>query len=53
MAELSPEQAAVGIYKEIEYFSSPGSNRNQKSPSFGKQQYSVKSAALTGQLMVK
>ncbi|EDO43312.1 predicted protein [Nematostella vectensis] len=53
MAELSPEQAAVGIYKD-ERFGTPPSYADRKAVGLGRQQYTsiTKPAALTGQLNV-
>ena len=52
MGELSPEQAAVGIYKD--YITTPPSYADRKSVGLGKQQYTAitKPAALTGELYV-
>ena len=52
MGELSPEQAAVGIYKD--YITTPPSYADRKAVGLGKQQYTAitKPAALTGELYV-
>ena len=52
MGELSPEQAAVGIYKD--YITTPPFYADRKSVGLGKQQYTAitKPAALTGELYV-
>ena len=52
MGELSPEQAAVGIYKD--YTTTPPSYADRKAVGLGKQQYTAitKPAALTGELYV-
>ena len=52
MGELSPEQAAVGIYKD--YITTPPSYADRKAVGLGKQQYTAitKPAALTGELDV-
>lgn len=52
MGELSPEQAAVGIYKD--YITTPPSYADRKAVGLGKQQYAAitKPAALTGELDV-
>ena len=54
MGELSPKQAAVGIYKD-EYISTSASYTERKSVGLGKEQYTAitKPAALTGQLEVR
>ena len=53
MGELSPEQAAVGIYKDY-IISTPPSYADRKAVGLGKQQYTAitKPAALTGELYV-
>ena len=52
MGELSPEQAAVGIFKD--YMTTPPSYADRKAVGLGKQQYTAitKPAALTGELYV-
>ncbi|XP_031561876.1 serine/threonine-protein kinase N2-like isoform X2 [Actinia tenebrosa] len=53
MPKVSPEQAAIGIYKD-EGFGTPPSYADRKAVGLGRQQYSsiTKPAALTGQLNV-
>ncbi|XP_078347622.1 serine/threonine-protein kinase N2-like [Oculina patagonica] len=53
MGELSPEQAAVGIYKDYN-ITTPPSYADRKAVGLGKQQYTAitKPAALTGELYV-
>jgi hypothetical protein len=53
MPEVSPEQAAIGIFKD-EGFCTPPSYADRKAVGLGRQQYSAitKPAALTGQLNV-
>ncbi|KAK3753817.1 hypothetical protein QZH41_018468 [Actinostola sp. cb2023] len=53
MPEVSPEQAAIGIFKD-EGFRTPPSYANRKDVGIGSQQYSsiTKPAAMTGQLNV-
>lgn len=54
MGELSPEQAAVGIYIDKDYVTTPPSYADRKAVGLGKQQYTAitKPAALTGELYV-
>lgn len=53
MPEVSPQQAAIGIFKD-EGFKTPPSYAGRKAVGIGRQQYSAitKPAALTGQLIV-
>ena len=52
MGELSPEQAAVGIYKD--YITTPPSYAERKAVGLGRQQFTAitKPAAMTGELFV-